>query len=336
MKRILFCTLLVLGIQNSHNEIGGFVSSTIGNKVDNEGKSLDLPEQKKTYDFFSLDHEMLKVPKSSGSLIPTINNQITVLKRKQPFKAKPKFTGLKLSQDALRKKLLKTAQALKTWNEKGNEVSFFEQFELYRVNGFDQKGNIEFTAYYTPVFEVSNTADETYQYPIVKIENTKDTQTKQQSGTTLWTKQQNASSTIRMQGSGFIKHKNGKQECLSYLPNMIGNAPLPKGYKGTTQNVFVSFPDFPKGSTGVSLTPNHSIAVDPRYIPYGSCLLAAVPIIDANGKFIRHEYQLVFAQDTGSFVKGMHVDFYCGIGDKAQRKAQFMKHFGKMWLIMVK
>lgn len=336
MKRILFCTLLVLSIQNSHNDISGFVASTIGNKVDDEGMSLDLPKQDDTYNFFSLESEMLRVPKASNELTPAINQQITLLKRKKPFKAKAKFTGLKLSEEELRRQLLKTAKKLKTWNQKGDDVEFFEEFELYRINGFDQKGNIEFTAYYTPVFEVNTVADDTYQYPIVKITSIRDTATNQLLTNTLWAKKPNTAASIRMQGSAFVQYANGKQELLSYQPQTIPDAKLPKGDTATTRNIFVKLPNRPMGSTGATLMPSHSIAVDPRYIPYGSCLLSAVPVIDAKGQFIRHEYKLLFAQDTGSFIKGMHVDYYCGVGTEAEHRARYMKHFGKMWLVLAK
>jgi membrane-bound lytic murein transglycosylase A len=340
MKRILFCTLLVLGIQNAPTKVDAFVASTIGNKVDDEGKTLVIEEtkakEKKTYSFFSLENESINLPNPENSLIPILNSQITILKRKKPFKTKHKFTGLKLSEEQLRKRMLKTAKKLKTWNQEGDFATFFEEFDLYKINGFDQKGNIEFTAYYTPVFAVSNSKNEIYRYPIVKIETAKDTATNKRITTTIWAKDEKAAASVRMQGSAFVEYPNGTQELVRYQPGMIQHASLPEGDVATHQNVFTAYKGFPKGSTGVALTPEHSIAVDPRYIPYGSCLLSGVPVIDSKGKFIRHEYKLLFAQDTGGYIKGMHIDYYCGTGDAALKKAQYMKHFGKMWLILAK
>lgn len=340
MKRILFCTLLVLGIHNSPTKVDGFVASTIGNNVDEKGKTLetevDKVEEKKTYSFFSLENESIDLPNPQNSLVPILNSQITILKRKEPFKTKHKFTGLKLSQEQLRKRMLKTAQKLKTWNQEGDFATFFEEFDLYKINGFDQKGNIEFTAYYTPIFAVKNSKDEVYRYPIVKIENAKDTATNKRITTTIWAKDENTAASVRMQGSAFVQYPDGRQELISYQPQIIQHAALPAGDIATQRNVFVTYKGFPKGATGVPLTPEHSIAVDPRYIPYGSCLLSGVPVIDSKGKFIRHEYKLLFAQDTGSYIKGMHIDYYCGTGDAALKKAQYMKHYGKMWLVLAK
>lgn len=50
------------------------------------------------------------------------------------------------------------------------------------------------------------------------------------------------------------------------------------------------------GSTGEELTPNYSIAVDPKVIPYGS-------IVEINGK----EYK---AQDCGGAIKENRIDIY--------------------------
>lgn len=340
MKRILFSTLLVLGTYNTASfldkNVVGEMSSTAGNQLDEKGKDLEIPKEVvKT--FYSLEEKKISISKPPKSLTQTIDKQITILRRKRPFKAQPKFTGLKMNQSELRKKLLKTAERLRKWTEKGgDEVAFFEQFELYKINGFDQKGNMEFTAYYTPVFNVRTTSDETFKYPIVKILPTKDSITNKRLTEVIWTDEPTTAASIRMQGSGFIKYSNGQKELLNFNRTIIPDAQLPKGDSIVDGNVFVQYFNFPKGSTGVPLTPQHSIAVDPTLIPYGSCLLSATPVISSKGKFIRHEYKLLFAQDTGSFIKGMHVDYYCGVGDEALRQARLMKHYGKMWLIIAK
>ena len=56
------------------------------------------------------------------------------------------------------------------------------------MNLLCEKGNIEFTAYYTPIFTVQHSEDEIYRYPIVKIESAKDTITNKRITTTIWAK----------------------------------------------------------------------------------------------------------------------------------------------------
>lgn len=93
----------------------------------------------------------------------------------------------------------------------------------------------------------------------------------------------------------------------------------------------------PLGAGHVPLTADYSIAVDPKHIPLGSCLLAAVPIMDEEGDFSHHKYQFLLAQDVGGAIKGNgHVDVYSGVGKAAERKAMEMHHYGQLWLLLPK
>ncbi len=92
----------------------------------------------------------------------------------------------------------------------------------------------------------------------------------------------------------------------------------------------------PKGAKGVRLTPMGSIAVDPKYTPYG------VPIWVVNNfpQYARDykgrkQGHLLIAQDTGGAIKGkMRGDVFFGIGKEAGEKAGVMNHRGK-WFILV-
>lgn len=91
----------------------------------------------------------------------------------------------------------------------------------------------------------------------------------------------------------------------------------------------------PQGAGGVPLTPFYSVAVDKRYIPLGSCMLAAMPIKDENNKVIRHEFHYLLAQDVGGAIRGTgHVDLYTGIGESGQKAATNLHHYGKIWLLL--
>ncbi|MFK7937556.1 MAG: MltA domain-containing protein [Saprospiraceae bacterium] len=92
------------------------------------------------------------------------------------------------------------------------------------------------------------------------------------------------------------------------------------------------------GAGGVNLTPQFSVAVDPKYIPLGACILAAVPVRNPKTRRIEsHEYRLLFAQDTGGAIKGAgRIDVFTGIGDKAQAIADDLHHYGRLWLLLPK
>jgi membrane-bound lytic murein transglycosylase A len=88
----------------------------------------------------------------------------------------------------------------------------------------------------------------------------------------------------------------------------------------------------PVGAQGVALTPEHSLAVDPKFIPYGApvFLNAAHPL----GGQIRH---LLIAQDTGGAIIGpVRGDVFWGTGSQAEQAAGVMKSRGPAWILLPK
>ncbi len=91
--------------------------------------------------------------------------------------------------------------------------------------------------------------------------------------------------------------------------------------------------DGPVGALGVPLTPERSIAVDPTSIPLGTPVFLQTTRPLSNAPLSR----LVFAQDTGSAIKGgVRADYFWGLGDEAGSLAGKMKQSGRMWLLLPK
>ncbi len=175
---------------------------------------------------------------------------------------------------------------------------------------------------------------------------------------------------MQVQGSGFIEYADGSKSLLSYGGNnkrrykSIGRYMINQGYTTPDKvsinsikkylwrnpdkllEVLSANPSYVffnegkgvvKGAGVTPLTEGHSIAVDPKYIPLGSTLLAKVPIADNQGNFIKHEYRILFAQDTGGAINGPgHVDLFTGVGKSAKRIACNTHHYGELWLITPK
>ncbi len=176
---------------------------------------------------------------------------------------------------------------------------------------------------------------------------------------------------MQVQGSGIVQYQDGSRELFAYAGSnrhsyrSIGKYMIRKGYT-TPEKVSLTWikrylhkhPELieevlfvnssyifferakyqktPKGAGLVSLTTDYSIAVDPNYIPLGSCLLAKVPIIK-NNRVIRHEYRVLIAQDKGGAIKGPgHIDLYSGVGTEGRKKASALHHYGKLWLLLPK
>ena len=91
----------------------------------------------------------------------------------------------------------------------------------------------------------------------------------------------------------------------------------------------------PVGAQGVLLTPGRSMAIDPKYIPYGVPLWLVTT--DPGTKPKKPLRRIVIAQDTGSAIKGpVRGDLFWGHGRVATTKAGLMKEKGVYYLLLPK
>jgi membrane-bound lytic murein transglycosylase A len=89
----------------------------------------------------------------------------------------------------------------------------------------------------------------------------------------------------------------------------------------------------PKGSLGVPLTPQRSIAVDAQFIPLGVPVFLATTRPNSEVLLQR----LMLAQDTGSAIKNaVRADYFWGFGKEAGKYAGRMKQQGTMWILLPK
>ncbi len=84
------------------------------------------------------------------------------------------------------------------------------------------------------------------------------------------------------------------------------------------------------GAQGVPLTPEHSIAIDKRFVPFGMPVWVETILPDGTA-FNR----FTVAQDTGSAIKGpARADIFFGHGKMAEETAGKMQQFGKMYFLI--
>jgi membrane-bound lytic murein transglycosylase A len=87
--------------------------------------------------------------------------------------------------------------------------------------------------------------------------------------------------------------------------------------------------DGPLGSLGVPVRGRSSVAVDPRFVPYGAPVLLDLDRAEANGLWI--------AQDTGGAIRGANrFDTFWGAGDEARRIAGGMSARGSAIVLLPK
>ena len=90
----------------------------------------------------------------------------------------------------------------------------------------------------------------------------------------------------------------------------------------------------PLGAQGVAITATRSMAVDPRFVAYGTPVWLDIPHPTTPSMQIR---RLMVAQDTGGAIRGpVRGDFFWGAGVDAERNAGMMKSRGRMWVLLPK
>ncbi len=169
---------------------------------------------------------------------------------------------------------------------------------------------------------------------------------------------------LHIQGSGRVRLPDGSERRIGYAGNNghrfrgIGSILLNAGELGPGQGSMPSVaewlrqnPDLgrrymqdnprfiffrwidgpgPIGAFGVPLPPGRSLAVDPRFIPYGAPLW-----LDVRGPDGETLNRLVVALDTGSAIRGaVRGDYFWGAGDQAFDKAGRMKSTGRYFLFL--
>lgn len=169
---------------------------------------------------------------------------------------------------------------------------------------------------------------------------------------------------LHIQGSGRVRLPDGTERRIGYAGNNglrfrgIGGILLRAGVLGPGQGSMPSVADWlrqnpeagrrymeenprfiffrwndgpgPVGAFGAPLEPLRSLAVDPRYIPYGAPLW--LETVDPDGEPLN---RLVVALDTGSAIRGVvRGDFFWGAGDEAFYKAGRMNTPGRYTLFL--
>jgi membrane-bound lytic murein transglycosylase A len=87
----------------------------------------------------------------------------------------------------------------------------------------------------------------------------------------------------------------------------------------------------PVGALGVALTPERSIAVDPRHIPLGAPVFLATTWPASALPLAR----LVLAQDIGGAIRGaVRADYFWGFGEAASAQAGRMRQSARMWVLL--
>jgi membrane-bound lytic murein transglycosylase A len=287
--------------------------------------------------------DSLSFPATNARFISALENQIALIQNQMESKT---FGDLKVSVTQLEK-------VVDIFHQAKSAKDLAASLQAFQLSGDDRQGNVRFTGYYSPVISVRRKSDGTYRYPVY-IKAKKD-----EGLMTVYVKDKHDIYNMRIEGASFIQFPDGEKQLLSFdgqyqqlestekentedvadqiTPASQDNVAPKKVLTSCTIFTPKASKSAPTGAGKTPLSSDYTVAVDTRFIPLGSVLLALVPVIDDAGNLIRHEYRFLLAQDTGSAIKGSgHLDLYCGEGEKGKRKAQFLHKYGKVWLLLPK
>ena len=114
-------------------------------------------------------------------------------------------------------------------------------------------------------------------------------------------------------------------DLLNSNPSYVFFREMPANGNGSNPNAG------PQGALGVPLTPERSLAIDPRAVPLGAPVFLATTRPNSPQPLNR----LMLAQDTGGAIKGaVRADFFWGFGKEAGEQAGRMKQSGRMWVLL--
>jgi len=342
------------------------IATKIPKKKKRTGKLKDATPLFNTYTKTNLS--TFSLPRIDEDLTKALVQQLKLLKRrKQDFAQQFDNISLNLTD------LETTIELLLLWQQTYPQ-GLEEHLNAYQLKGQDGKGNVKFTGYFTPELKVSKRQTKYYPYPIYAYpEDWKGhlpTRRQIDGDGVAYTKRLEDIYYMQLQGSGLVKYRNEQYKYFGYagtnrhpyssigkyiknnesirLKNisMEGVKSYLKYNPDKVDDILFTNPSYvffeatntkPLGAGHVPLTADYSIAVDPKHIPLGGCLLAAVPVMDEAGDFSHHEYKFLLAQDVGGAIKGKgHIDVYSGIGALGQQKAMEMHHYGQLWLLLPK
>ncbi|RVU84547.1 hypothetical protein EOL70_09805 [Leucothrix sargassi] len=174
---------------------------------------------------------------------------------------------------------------------------------------------------------------------------------------------------MQIQGSGILEYTNGHRVSLTFDGSnekpfvKISQYMTRKGYIGANQGReaiqnwlyanphrldyilnqnprFIYFKKTNKEfltASGLPLVKGHSIAVDTDYTPFGSVVLAEVPIINSKGQTLGTEWKLLLPKDRGIDIKGpARIDIYTGKGEQARLTANRLTGHHKAYVLVKK
>lgn len=261
-------------------------------------------------------------------MLQALYEQVNYLRR--PDAARRNTSGIH------RKEMLQTLELLKSIQLMDPHV-LRETFDFYKVKTSLKSDRVRVTGYYTPLIKASRVRTEEHQFPMLRrpasgVPSPAAIEAGALAGRDLeiaWLRSRKELSNAQLQGSCLVEFPDGQRQHYGFGGSVKGS--------GGTYVFFTKVNEKVLGSGSFPLTAGYSVAVDPRFIPIGSTLLAELPDLDAAGRQKGYIYRVIFAQDRGgAILTTKRIDLYCGVGQKGLQEARKINRYGRLWLLLPK
>lgn len=231
--------------------------------------------------------------------------------------------------------MLKTVELLQDCQILQPEA-MLDRFDFYQVNTELKKDRVRITGYYTPIIQASRMRTEEFSVPILRRPEHVPSPAAIASGALdgkglemAWVRSKKELSNAQLQGSCWVEYADGKREHFGFGGSVKG--------AGGVYVFFTKVDEKVLGAGFFPLTAGYSVAVDPRFIPIGTTLLAELPDMDPAGNLKGYTYRILFAQDRGgAILTTKRLDLYSGIGMKGLQEARKINGYGRLWVLLPK
>ena len=189
----------------SHRDRGGLY------RFEGDGRVLDGPRFEKTWTQAELPAHRIE--------IPTALPEALVAHSRIRQRRSPKETGLG-----------EVIETLRSWAESGGVEALPSGLVAERLAGFDQRGNVQFTGYYSPVILASRSQSDAFPYPLYRHPPDWDPKgsyltrreidgeggLKGRGLELAWTADRMSNFFLHVQGSGYVEFEDGERMLLAY------------------------------------------------------------------------------------------------------------------------
>lgn len=234
-----------------------------------------------------------------------------------------------------KEEMLKTVELLQDCQILRPEA-LLDRFDFYKVNTELKKDRVRITGYYTPIVQASRVRTGEFQVPLLRRPEHVPSPAAIAAGALdgkdlelAWVRSKKELANAQLQGSCWVEYPDGKREHFGFGGSVRG--------AGGAYVFFTKVDEKVLGAGFFPLTAGYSVAVDPRFIPIGTTLLAELPDMDAAGNLKGYTYRILFAQDRGgAILTTKRLDLYSGIGQKGLQEARKINGYGRLWVMLPK